>query len=276
MRFARFGLLIFLLLGMSVWTPQPASSRQATTPTPAPQDPQAVSALNQALAATGGAAAIKAIADYTATGNVTYHWNPEEQGSLTVQALRLIDIRFDSNLPSGLHSESIHDGQTSTKNPDGYVRRYPPSHPISSDEAFPYQAALFPGTLLLPQSMLAFVTSNPRFKISYSGIVQVDGIPVHDIRIQLILPNAAQADVMAEYHTIDFFIDPSTNLVTMTQDSIPIHVIHQVRYSNYARVSGVAVPFSISETVAGQHTRDIQLSQISFNSGLQDAAFDLQ
>jgi hypothetical protein len=216
MRLARVSLFFFCFV------PQMLGQQSPSTPAPSPtsQDAQAVTILNQALAVAGGAVAIKAIADYTATGNVTYHWNPEEQGSLTVQASRLIDIRFDSNLPSGLHSESIHDGQTSTKNPDGYVRQYPPSHPISSAEAFPYQAPLFPGTLLLPQSVLAFVTSNPRFNISYSGIVQVDGISVHDIRMQLILPNAAQTDGMAEYHAIDFFIDPTTNQITMTQDSV--------------------------------------------------------
>jgi hypothetical protein len=41
-------------------------------------------------------------------------------------------------------------------------------------------------------------------------------------------------------------------------------------------VNGILVPFSINEQMGGQKTRDIQLTQISFNTGLQDAAFVLQ
>jgi putative transposase len=73
MRSARFGLLVFLLTGVSVWAQQPASSQQATTPTTAPQDPQAVNVLNQVLAVAGGAPALRAIQDYTGFGNIAEH-----------------------------------------------------------------------------------------------------------------------------------------------------------------------------------------------------------
>jgi hypothetical protein len=85
MRFTRFSLLLcFLILNVSVRSQQ---TQPLSTPPPAPKDPQAVSVLNQALTVAGGAAAIRAIADYTATGNITYHWNPEVQGVVTVRGL---------------------------------------------------------------------------------------------------------------------------------------------------------------------------------------------
>jgi len=246
-----------------------------TTPLPAPKDPQAVSVVNQALIVAGGIPAISAIADYTATGNITYHWNPEAQGTVNVRGLGFDKIRVDASLPSGVHSLVISAGQTTTKNKDGAVSQYPPPYPVPSSDAFLYQPPMFPGSLVLPHTQLTVVLNNPRFSISYKGIVQLDGNSVHDVQVQPILPGQTQPDSMTEYHTIDFFIDTTTLQLVMTQDNVPKHIVHQIRYSDYRNVGGVQVPFSIGEQMGGQKTRDIQLSQISFNTGLQDSDFAL-
>jgi len=235
-----------------------------------------VNVLNQALTVAGGMAAIKAVADYTATGNITYHWNPEVQGSVTVRGLGLGQIRVDANLPRGVHSSVISDGQTSTKAEDGTLSQYPPPYPVPSSDAFPYQPSMFPGSFVFPHAQLVAVLNSPRFSVSYKGIAQVDGRSVHDIQVQRVLPGQAQTDSMTEYHIMEFFVDTATLQVVMSQDSIPKHIVHQIRYSDYRPVNGVAVPFSISELMGGQKTRDIQLTQISFNTGLQDTAFALQ
>src|SRR5712691_11270119 len=132
MRSARFRLLsCVLLLNVSAWAqqaqtpviqPQPTIPQQTQPVTalpPAPKDPQAVNVLNQALSVAGGMGAIQAIVDYTATGNITYHWNPEAQGTVTVRGLGFDQIRVDASLPRGLHSSAISGGQTSTKAEDG-------------------------------------------------------------------------------------------------------------------------------------------------------------
>ncbi len=279
MRFAQVSVLVcFLSLAVSAKAQQtqPTQIQTLQVQTPAPQDTQAVSVLAQALTAVGGSPAIKAIADFTATGNVTYHWNPEEQGSLTIQGLGLSEIRIDSSLPSGQHSESIHDGQTARKKPNGTLWQYPPAYPVPSSDAFPYQPPMFPGGFVIPHMQLAAILNNPKCGISYKGIVQVDGISVHDIQAQRILPGQTVADGMAEYHTIEIFIDTTTFQIVMTQDNVPNHIVHRIRYSDYRPVSGVIVPFSIREETGGQKTRDIQLTQISLNGGLQDSAFVIQ
>jgi hypothetical protein len=289
MRSARFGLLhTILLLNIPVWgqqsqtpvlQPQPTPPQQTqpvTTPTPAPKDSQAVNVINQALTVAGGTAAIKALTDYTATGNITYHWNPEAQGTVTVRGLGSGQLRVDANLPRGLHSSVISGGQTSTKAEDGRLTQYPPPYPVPSSDAFPYQPPMFPAGLVLPHTQLAAVLNHPRFSITYEGIVQLDGNSVHDVQVQRLMPGQTQPDGMTEYHTIDFFIDTTTLQLVMTQDNVPKHIAHQIRYSDYRTVNGVLVPFSISEQMGGQRTRDIQLDGISFNTGLQDAAFALQ
>jgi hypothetical protein len=246
-----------------------------TTASPAPQDPQAVSVLNQALAVGGGLTAIKAIADYTGSGNITYHWNPDVQGTVTIKGLGSIAIRLDATLPSGVRSWAIHDGQTAMKQENGAISQLAATNPnVPSSDAFPYQTPLFPSSIAFPYHQLTTVLANPSFGISYKGIVQVDGHSVHDIQVQRVA--AGGVDPMSKYHAREFFIDTSTFQIVMTQDLVPKNVIHQIHYSNYTAVSGVLVPFAIAEELGGQATWTIQLSQMTFNPGLQDSDFVLQ
>jgi hypothetical protein len=274
MCFLRFGLVFcLLLLNSSVWGQQ---IQQATATTPALQDPQAVSVLNQALAVAGGATSVKAVTDYTATGSITYHWNPEEQGTVTLLGLGFDQIRLDANLSRGIYSSVISAGQTSTKTEDGKLAQYPPSYSVPTSDAYEYQPPMFPGSFVIPQMQLVPMLNSQRYNISYKGIVQLDGNSVHDVLVQRVVPGQTQPDHMTEYHTIEFFIDATTFQIVMTQDIVPKHIIHQVRYSDYRLVNGVLIPFSISEQMGDQRTRDIQLSQMSFNAGLQNSAFAIQ
>lgn len=258
--------------------PAPSSPRTVSTviSPAAPQDPQAVTVLNQVLVAAGGSPAIKAVTDYTATGNITYHWNQDTQGSVTVRGLGFGEVRMDAYLSNGVYSQSIYNGQFNTKTLDGAVRQYPHPDPVPISDAFPYQPPMFPSGLALPYAPLLAVLSNPRLSISYKGVTSIRGQSVQDIQVQEVLRGRIQPDSMAEYHTIDFFIDPNTSQIVMTQDMIPKNVVHQIRYANYSLLGGVLIPLSISEEMGGQKTWDIQLTGATLNTGLQDSDFELQ
>jgi hypothetical protein len=274
MRAAAFGLVFCLLLLNS-----PARGQQtqnSTASTPALQDPQAVAVLNQTIAVAGGIAPINAIADYTATGNITYNWSPQEQGSVTILGLGLDQIRLDANLVRGIQSSVISPGQISTKNEYGKLTRYPLAYPTPSSDAYEYQSPVFPASLIIPQMPLASILNSPKYSVAYKGVVQLDGNPVQDVLVELVVPGQAQANLMAEYQTVEFFIDAKSFQIVMTQDNVPKHIVRQIWYSDYTPVKGVLVPFSITEQLGGQKTRDIQLSQINFNTGLQGSAFVLQ
>jgi hypothetical protein len=249
-----------LLSAVPVWAQQAQSS---TPPPPAPKDPQAISVVNQALSVAGGASAIAAITDYTGTGAITYHMAQDIQGTVTIRGLRLSRLRIDASLPTGMRSESMTGPGTAIAE-HGLVTRLrsqPPMHP---------------GRYLLPCLELGAVLNDPDFSLTYQGIVVVDGHSVHDIRLEYVLPPKVidSTGLFHEYHTIDAFIDSSTFQVVMMQDVVPEHAIRQMRYSDYRTVSGVQVPFSISEDVMGP-TWQIHLDQINFNSGLQVADFHL-
>jgi hypothetical protein len=240
----------------------------------ATQDPQAVSVLNQALGAAGGATAHRAVTDYTGSGTITYHNNPDVQGTVSIKGLNSIAIRIDATLPTGIRSWAVHDGVATTKLENGRLSVAANKPNVPSSDAFPYQTPLFPSSIAFPYQQLTISLASPSFSISYRGIAQVDGHSVHDIEVQLV--SAGGVDPMSLYVARDFFIDTSTFQIVMTQDLVPKNVVHQIHYSNYTAVSGVLVPFAIAEELGGQATWTVQLSQIKFNSGLQDSDFGLQ
>jgi hypothetical protein len=242
--------------------------------TTATQDPQAVSVLNQALSAAGGATAHRAVTDYTASGTITYHNNPDIQGTVSVKGMNAVAVRIDATLPTGVRSWAIHEGVASAKDENGKlsVAINPPNVP--SSDAFPYQTPLFPSSIAFPYHQLTIALANPSFSIAYGGVTQVDGHSVHHIQVQRV--SAGGVDPMSRYHARELFIDTSTFQIVMTQDLVPKNVVHQIHYSHYSAVSGVLAPLTLAEDLGGQQTWTIQLSQITFNSGLQDSAFALQ
>jgi hypothetical protein len=277
MRFGRFGLLIFLLMGLSVWTQQPASSQQATAPPPAPQDPQAVSVLNQALAVAGGTSAIRAIQDYTGSGNITYPSEQNAQGTVTVLGLNGTEFRMDANLPAGTRSWGVADGVITSKNELGAIWSMAPKGPIPSSDAFPFQTPLFPGSIAFPFRQLATVVGNPRYSLSYKGVFEVDGHSVHDIQFQ----RGFSADIPSGGFetaggTRDIFIDTTNFQVVKVSDTLPKGVPQEIHYSDYRPVGVTLMPFSITDEIQGQQAWIIQLNQISLNAGLQPTSFVIQ
>lgn len=246
----------------------------AQVQTNATQDPQAVSVLTQALGAAGGTTAHRAVTDYTASGTITYHNNPDVQGTVSVRGMNSVAIRIDATLPTGVRSWAVHDGVATTKHENGALTVAANSPNVPSSDAFPYQTPLFPSSIAFPYHQLTIALANPSFGISYKGITQVDGHSVHDIQVERV--SAGGVDPMSQYHAREFFIDSSTFQIVMTQDFVPKNNVHQIHYSNCTTVSGLLVPFAITEDLGGQATWTIQLSQLTFNSGLQDSAFVLQ
>ena len=262
MRSYRIGVILSVcLLAVPAWSQQ---SQTTSIPTAAPQDPQAANILKQALAVAGGAAAITAITDYTGTGNIVYNSNPQVQGSVTVQGLGLNECRLDANLPNGVRSWVVTAGQMTQKGENSFAQL------IHS------QIAMHLGGLVVPYQEVYFALNSLAYGISNNGLTQVNGHSVYDIQVQLVGSGLKRPSNLADFYVRDYFIDATTFQVLMTQDLAPKHVIRQLQYSDFTPVNGVLVPFSITEMVGGEQTWSIQLSQITFNTGLQDTAFALQ
>ena len=157
MRFARFSLPIFLFFCVPGWAQQ---AQPLTALPPAPKAPQALSILNQALTVAGGVQVINAITDYTATGNVTYHWNPEVQGTVTIIGRGMDQFRQDANLPTGLRSSAVINGATSLKSEDGSLQQVSTIAPLS------------PGSLVFPWTLLAGGVNGSWLGLTYVGVIR--------------------------------------------------------------------------------------------------------
>lgn len=229
----------------------------------AQKDATAINILNQAIAAAGGVAQLKAISDYTATGSVTYYQGTPAQGSVTLRGRGAGYFRRDTTLPTGPRSWTMVGRAASQRDERGRVRTIRSQSPMSTS------------AFVIPSQQLVTALNWPQLRVLYQGLSTVDGRSVHDVRIQRVpLVDVKMDSPHIKYTTIDFFIDASTFQVVMTQEAVANGIFHQIRYSGYSVVNGVAVPFSIQENLAGQEDCLIQLTQISTNSGLSDSDFE--
>lgn len=263
MRFTRTFLFLLVLLVISV------SLLAQQTTTTLQRDPQALAILSQVLSAAGGANALTAIQDFTASGQVTFYWAGEAvQGSVTVQCRGLNQFRLEATLPDGVHSWIVSKGSALEKHPDG------------SMTPMPFENTLKPASITLPLTQLAAALQDASMSITYIGLVTHDGQQAHDIRLQKVLPATSDPyGVQSKITRADFFIDPNTFSILSVQDMAyrrdnePGESPHEMQFSDNQSTSGILVPFSITELIGGQQTVSIQLSQITFNSGLTDADF---
>lgn len=255
-----FGLLLFV-------TPVEAQqSASAATPT---RDPQALTILTQCLQAGGGSQAIAAIQDFTASGSITYYWAGDEvQGTVTVKGRGLTEFRMDASVQSGSRSIVVSGSNGSVKDIDGSTRTLP------ADDLVYLASPTFPSTQV--EAALQDTSAN----ITFVGLVSHNGRQVDDVRVQKDYGNNVDpTGYRTKLATRDFFIDPASFQVLSSQDSahpkdnLSHTCPHEMQFSNYQSTNGILVPNAITETVCGQTTASISLTQISFNTGLTDGDF---
>jgi hypothetical protein len=280
MRSLVIALLLFISLATSasLSAQQPASppgsapsgSLQTTPPLTAQRDPRAIQILTQVLSVAGGIAAVTAVQDYTGTGTITYNWAGDQvPGTVTVMGRGTAQFRLDATLSNGVRTWAVSGGNGFISEINGTT------HMIVSHNTFNL------GSLTLPLTYLCFALNNTSTSIAYIGLETINGEQVQHIQTQTIFgPSVDPLGMLWALSKRDFFIDASTFYVASTLDmnhpdnSWAVNYPHVMQYSNYRSVSGILVPFAISETNSGQTSYTIQLSQVSFNSGLQDSNFE--
>jgi outer membrane lipoprotein-sorting protein len=242
---------------------------QLAVPQQAQRDQQALSILSQTLQAAGGVAALSAVQDFTGTGRITYYWDDEVSGTVTVRGRGLSQFRIDATLPEGVRTVIASKDASFVAQPDGTVQ------PIPRDSAKVLRS------MTLPYPVLIAAIQDSWASVEFLGLVDHGGKQVYDIRIERVLPKRNDIDGLLRKQSVrDVFIDPTSFLVTSTLTVLdptadgPGGVPHEILFSNYQAVNGLAIPFSITETVrGGQQLLTMQLSQVSINTGLTDADF---
>lgn len=274
--FQFFVLLLALFTIVSTSESQGANADQGA-PNPAfvapTQDPQAMSILSQALAAGGGAKAIAAVSDYTATGSVIIGG---QASSVTIRGLHGWEFRMDVSGPTGMRSSGVHEGMVFEKAEDGAVSLPQKRSGQRNRFAPPVWTPMFPAGFAFQTAFVAHILTGKNFEVSYIGVTEINGHNVHDIRIAAGPFSAASqrgnSDSVLRYAR-DLFVDTSTLQIVAFREVLPRNAIHEVGYGDYRLVEGVLMPFKIFESFGGHPTAAIEIGQIEFNTGLQPPAF---
>jgi hypothetical protein len=232
------------------------------------RDPSAIALLSQAVSASGGSANLGAIQDFSASGTITLFWGHKPpQGQLTVKSRGLMQFRLDSDLPQGKWAWIANNGT-------GQVV-LPATQPVP---IFAHNC-LNSGSLTWPILKVTAALRDQSTTIIDMGLVQFGNVKVRQIRTQQNL-QFDPTGLLSKVTRTELFFDPGTLTLIALQDvkhpdrnAVNDPVIHIVTYGDYRSVSGLMVPFSVIETIAGQGTWKIQLSSILFNTGLTDADF---
>jgi len=232
------------------------------------RDPSAIQFLSQAAAAAGGSSALSAIQDFTATGTGVHNWGAApQQGQVMIKALGLTQFRMDTDVSQGTLSLIVSNGSGEYISPNG------------TKSSISYQNIANMGSVTCPVLKIAAALLSPGTAIMDMGLAQINGVQARQVRIQQTFPSDPTG-TFSKLATEDFFFDPTTALLLETQDYLHpdnmasnAPLLHVVDFAQYQTFSGIVVPTSIAEAVNGQQTWKIQMTSISFNSGLTSSDF---
>jgi len=214
------------------------------------RDQLALMIVTKTLNAAGGINLLRGIRDFTGKGTITYYWDSEVRGAVTVKGCGRTRFRLDASLPDGMQSRILNNGTGFVKERDGTIRAVP----------FPTQLIVFPYTELL-DALKESPTS-----IIYVGLVKHHGRLSHHIRVGH-QRGSNMSRPPANSSSIDYFIDPNTFLVSSRRDSAA-NQSHEIDFGDYRSVDGILAPFSITEKVHGQRLLTINLSEFLLNTNI--------
>lgn len=231
------------------------------------RDRQALTILGQALSASGGLSAVAAMRDYTASGRVTFRWDQVIDGEISITE-RSSDIRIDASLPNGSRSWYILNNYGREKDVDGNINI------LGANQVASIKSWTF------PLFQIGRALSDASVNVSYLGSATRLGHQTFGVRIE-VLP-LHPLDRGGKTASRDFYFDSKTFLVVATEDFALMsgtgpNVRHQVQFSDYRNVQGLAVPFQIVDAVTDlvdpQVLATIVFDHVSFNAGYPDTQF---
>lgn len=257
--------LIFILTSLIFAIASPA--QQPSPVSTAPQrDPQALALFSQMLS-TAGWGVPNTPADATATGVVT-----RNQGG--TQDTINITLKFKGNSESRIDvADSAGPITTVVNGEQGAFSK------SGRTQSVPARSVLSP-TIALPIFCGLLNISDPNLAFRLAGSETISGQVANRIEIDYISPPGdprPQAQRRDGHLTV--WISASTLLPIqiqyprISQDN-PTSVVATTRvYSDYRTIRGVAVPFHQDEYIGGHLISSLQLSTVSFNTGLSDTEF---
>jgi hypothetical protein len=233
----------------------------ASAATHSPQrDAAAVSTLQSAVTALGGANAIGSIQDCVLAGSVLYGDGTSKNFNWTIAGS---EFRRELDFPNGGMSVffSGHGSPAWTQN--------------GTTSALHYHVARANLPLYLPPYLLFQELSNSIYTLKYVGVVQLNGKSVVQVHM------SDDSDAVGTLVTPqEWYFDPVSFLPLQVQFRQPSnenaadYVNATYAFSQFAPFSGVLVPSTISYSQDNVPNKTITISSVTFNSGVSQNDFN--
>lgn len=267
MRFARKYVAVASLLSLFVSFPLPArQSSPASTTTPQ-RDPQAVAAIQQAIAAMGGQNAAAQIQTVVAQATLTpTRGSADPLGSVvfedafTSQGHEFKDSFRSANLVQSFVSGHGAPGVVS----NARIRKFTP------------HIALFRQATHLPIVLLSQVLANANCSIEFVGSTNLNGVAAIQIHLHV------DTDILQQTLSVqDWYFDPVTGLPLRMEYRLPdsanalYFVPAACDFSDFRPVQGILFPFRIVSYRDGIAQNTLSFDSVSLNQAVASSDFDL-
>src|SRR5271169_4965638 len=261
MRSARFVPLFILLLVVVS-----AAAQQSTPPTAQPpqRDTQALAAIQNAISMLGGPA-LSQVRDASIQGNIQILSGSSQQGVSVVWedawGKGVTAFRRESHVGGSVSVLISNSGQPVDLQ-DGITTKVP------QHIGFSCAAIHLPGIILAAQ------LNNPAYSFQFMGTTALNGLPA--IHIQ----SALSTDPIASALSVqDWYFDSSSGLPLRVDYRIANSPdlmnpgIASMQFANFQSVSGILVPFRLTETGLTGDQDVVTITSATFNSNLSPSQF---
>jgi len=262
-QFLRISLLALVLLCIS-FTAAPA--QQAASP-PA-RDPQAITLVQNAIAAMGGSGAGQ-IQDTLTQATTTWLQNPAAPATTTTIKTKGPDkLRVDNGSGSALNSV-IHNQGRNLRFAGAAWKQGPSANSFHKRPEH------------LPVVLLAYELARPDLTADYIGLETIGTQTAHHIRLARVSTMGNDLDAQQTKNSrLDVFIDPQSFLVLkisylqFSETDWRLGLPMEIYYSDYRSVAGMLIPFNQRAVFNGNPMFNLSLSSVAFNQGLPDSDFE--
>jgi hypothetical protein len=263
MRVGRFFLIV--ALGAAFFSPSQAQ-QSATVAQTTQRDAQALVLIQKSVTAFGTSVPL----DSTATGTVTVvEGSTTQTGTIQILTRGTAQTVETIILPDGQRSIVYFNGNAKEVNVKGATN--PPLELILTDQCVDF-----------PLPLLLSVLNTPDEAYRYVGEETLDGTSAQHIQVWNTFASKPRLGKLSSFSTRDIWFDTSSGLplkITYSRraggGSVPAFPV-EVTFSNYTNVNGVSYPFQINKSFNGTPWQTITIQNVSFNTGLTDAQFQVE
>lgn len=238
-------------------------SQPASTQVVVQRDPQAVAALQHAIAAMGG----NLPSDSTATGTATITaGGATDQGTIRIRTRGTGQTLEELQTPAGARTNVFSNDEAS----ETFAGT---ATPFSANRAVTSRSSAF------PMPFLAGLLMNPDESLQFVDLGQNGGSSVVHLKATNTYASQPGLRVLSEFTPTDIWLDAQTALpvrigwVQRDGGGASPRIRRETWFSNYQSFGGVLYPTSIQKFFNGTLWVTVAVQSVSLNTGLTDADF---